>query len=269
MSMASAEEQQEAELAEKLAQLRWGPTGFCCPFCDHELAYRLRGRPRVRECRQCRRQISVTSGTLMHRTRLPLAHWFEQGEFMQSHARIRTSSEVVARLNVARSTAWLLTQKLLYAMTVDRSGMGPFCMFQVPVRRPMPGRPLGPGAPAHLREAHAQHLAGRIRSLRISSAVQMIGPYARLEALGLTPEQERFYLRAKGPLPDFSAKWLRHWLTYALRGQHKTVSLRWLPRWLGAILSWWERRPSDLPWIRAVLTVRPRPLAQLDPWLAL
>jgi hypothetical protein len=45
------------------------------------------------------------------------------------------------------------------------------------------------------------------------------------------------------------------------------VSLRWLPRWLAAQLSWWERDSTELSWTRAVFGLRPIPLAKLDPWL--
>lgn len=64
----------EAACLEYLAALRW-PNGFSCPACGHGDA-RKTGRG-LFECRKCRRQVSVTAGTLFHDTRKPLKMWFE------------------------------------------------------------------------------------------------------------------------------------------------------------------------------------------------
>jgi hypothetical protein len=55
---------------EYLAQWRW-TDGFRCPKCDGARATRLKTRP-LWECRSCGRQTSVTAGTALHRTKLPL-----------------------------------------------------------------------------------------------------------------------------------------------------------------------------------------------------
>jgi hypothetical protein len=47
------------------------------------------------------------------------------------------------------------------------------------------------------------------------------------------------------------------------------VSMRWLPRWLAGQLAAWNRVPGELGWASAVLTLGPRPLYLLDPWLGL
>ncbi len=57
-----------------LADLRW-PNGFECPTCGHKESRRTQRR--LFECRECRRQTSVTSGTLFHDTHKPLQLWFE------------------------------------------------------------------------------------------------------------------------------------------------------------------------------------------------
>ena len=54
--------------------MRW-PNGFECPACKSKEHHRTaRG---LYECRKCRRQTSVTAGTLFHDTRKPLRLWFE------------------------------------------------------------------------------------------------------------------------------------------------------------------------------------------------
>jgi hypothetical protein len=63
----------EAACIDYLARWRW-PDGFRCPRCGGEAADRLRCRP-LWECRACRLQTSVTAGTALHRSHLPLSTW--------------------------------------------------------------------------------------------------------------------------------------------------------------------------------------------------
>jgi transposase-like protein len=59
---------------EYLSLLRW-PAGFCCPKCGHAEAWQTnRG---LFQCKKCRRQVSVTAGTIFHDSRKPLRLWFE------------------------------------------------------------------------------------------------------------------------------------------------------------------------------------------------
>lgn len=62
----STEEAYRAELF----RLRF-PNGFVCPVCGCTEYYPIRGR-NIYQCCACRHQASVTAGTVMHRTRLPL-----------------------------------------------------------------------------------------------------------------------------------------------------------------------------------------------------
>lgn len=61
----------EASCAAFLFKRRW-PDGFVCPACGKRRANALKTRPRLFECLDCGRQTSVTAGTVMHRSRLPL-----------------------------------------------------------------------------------------------------------------------------------------------------------------------------------------------------
>jgi len=56
-----------------LGQLRW-PTGFICPFCRGKGGW-LDRRQRW-TCQACRRQSTVTAGTIFEGTHLPLRVWF-------------------------------------------------------------------------------------------------------------------------------------------------------------------------------------------------
>jgi transposase-like protein len=259
----------EAEEAEKLAKLRWGPTGFQCPHCPHRHAYVLRRRPRVRECRRCGRQTSVTSGTLMHRTRLPLSAWAQYGQQLESRPQPLTITQLTQLLRIARSSAWLMSHKMMSASAPPLTEQGQYHPWRVRVRRPK--RPLCSTAPDWLREIHERHRMGLIHPVEIHSALELVGPHARLEQVGLAPPQiARLWQRSVGrPKPSFDPHDLFRWLHERLRLVHRTVSLQWLPHWLGAHLAAWNRAPGQWAWARAVLAVGPRPLRLLDPWLGL
>ena len=55
--------------------------GFVCRYCkQHEgnagPPYTFTGRPTVYRCRNCKRDTSLTAGTIMHRSKQPLYTWF-------------------------------------------------------------------------------------------------------------------------------------------------------------------------------------------------
>ncbi len=70
----------EASCAAFLFERRW-PDGFVCPACGNARAAALRSRAYTYECYGCGRQTSITAGTAMHRTRLPLTAWFWAAHF--------------------------------------------------------------------------------------------------------------------------------------------------------------------------------------------
>jgi predicted RNA-binding Zn-ribbon protein involved in translation (DUF1610 family) len=65
----------ETACAQYLIATRW-PVGFVCPGCGGGKAWRLETKAWTFECANCGRQISVTAGTIMHHSKLPLTAWF-------------------------------------------------------------------------------------------------------------------------------------------------------------------------------------------------
>ena len=68
-----------------LIEMRW-PDGFVCPACGHEKGWALRGKAHTFECAGCRRQTSVTAGTILHASKLPLTVWFWAAYLMATHS---------------------------------------------------------------------------------------------------------------------------------------------------------------------------------------
>lgn len=101
--------------AKFLFERRW-PQGFVCPKCGNGRAVLLKSRAWTYECLDCGRQTSVTAGTVMHRTKLPLAAWFWAAHLMATHSNGMSALQLKAQLGISYRAAWLLTQKLRRCM---------------------------------------------------------------------------------------------------------------------------------------------------------
>ena len=98
-----------------LAASRW-PDGFRCPRCSHAEAYELATRA-VFKCKACRHQTSVTAGTVLHRTRVPLTLWFGAAYLVSTHTPGISARQLQRQLGLSRyETAWTLLQRLRAAM---------------------------------------------------------------------------------------------------------------------------------------------------------
>jgi predicted RNA-binding Zn-ribbon protein involved in translation (DUF1610 family) len=105
----------EAACASFLFERRWSG-GFACPSCGGGRAAALRSRAHTQECLDCRRQTSITAGTVMHRSKLPLTVWFWAAHLMSTHSNGMSARQLEDQLGVTYKTAWLLTQKLRRSM---------------------------------------------------------------------------------------------------------------------------------------------------------
>lgn len=98
-----------------LVACRW-PDGYRCPRCAHAEAYEL-GARELFQCRSCRHQVSVTAGTVLHRTRVPLRLWFSAAYLVTTHTPGFSAVQLQRQLGLGRyETAWTMLQKLRRAM---------------------------------------------------------------------------------------------------------------------------------------------------------
>ena len=112
----------EAACAEWLLEHRWG-RGFACPGCGHDRFWRLGRKVLTLQCRACRRETSVTAGTVMHRSHLPLRVWFTAAWLVATHRNGMSARQLGLQLGLGSyKSAWLLLHKLRAAMVApDRS----------------------------------------------------------------------------------------------------------------------------------------------------
>ena len=104
----------EDQCHEALVKMRW-PDGFVCPKCKGRAHAYCKPR-RLFQCRACRTQTSVRSGTIFHKSRTPLSKWFLAMHLITSAKNDIAALELARQLDVKWDTAWLIKQKLLEAM---------------------------------------------------------------------------------------------------------------------------------------------------------
>ncbi len=170
--------QDEAVCRAYLSRLRW-PGGFVCPRCGGARSWQLsRGRAR---CASCRAEISVTAGTILADTHLPLATWFAAAWHVTNQKSGVSALGLQRALGLSRyETSWVILHKLRRAMVrpgrdklageleVDESYLsGP--------KGRKPGRGLlGKAIAAIAVEALPGGALGRIRLARIPDCSQVV-----------------------------------------------------------------------------------------------
>ena len=106
----------ESACAEYLFERRW-PNGFVCPGCGGGRAWLLQSKAFTYECADCGRQTSVTAGTIMHASKLPLTIWFWAAFLMATHSNGISALQLQNQLGLGSyRTAWMLCAKLRRAM---------------------------------------------------------------------------------------------------------------------------------------------------------
>ncbi|RAI58744.1 IS1595 family transposase [Roseicella frigidaeris] len=110
---------EEAARAHLEAQ-RW-PGGPVCPKCGTvDNATRLQGekhRPGLLECRACRKQFSVTVGTVFERSHVPLHKWVLAVHLITASKKGMSAHQLHRMLRVTYKTAWFMAHRIREAMT--------------------------------------------------------------------------------------------------------------------------------------------------------
>lgn len=109
----------ETQCAQALFAWRW-PQGFICPECGHE-GHCVLGRG-LYQCHRCRRQTSLTAGTLFAGTKLPLTTWFLAMYLLTQSKNGISALEMSRQLGICYNSAWLMKHKLMQAMLEREQG---------------------------------------------------------------------------------------------------------------------------------------------------
>lgn len=116
----------EDEARALLERLRW-PNGPACPRCGGADPYRLTpkvgskrpGRKGLLKCRACRKQFTVTVGTIFEDSHIPIVTWLTAFHLVCSSKKGISAHQLHRMLGVTYKSAWFMAHRIRYAMTQE------------------------------------------------------------------------------------------------------------------------------------------------------
>ena len=117
---------QDADAArEHLEAIHW-PHGPVCPHCGSaDDQKRLKGkshRPGLVQCNGCRKQYTVTVGTVFERSKVPLNKWLLATHLMCASKKGISAHQLHRMLGVTYKTAWFMSHRIREAMVDTNNG---------------------------------------------------------------------------------------------------------------------------------------------------
>lgn len=112
----------EAAARAHLESIRW-PNGPVCGHCgETENIKKLAGkstRPGVHYCNACEKPFTVTVGSVMERSKIPLAKWVLGFHLMAASKKGVSSHQLHRMLGITYKSAWFLSMRIREAMNME------------------------------------------------------------------------------------------------------------------------------------------------------
>ncbi len=115
----------EDKAREYMEFLRWGNAGPACPHCGGADPYRLtpkagsKTRQGVLKCRVCRKQFTVTVGTVFEDSHVKLTKWIQAIYLIGASKKGISAHQLHRMLGVTYRSAWFMAHRLRYAMSAE------------------------------------------------------------------------------------------------------------------------------------------------------
>lgn len=108
-----------------LEEMRWGKDGAVCPHCGGADPYKLTpkatskkpGRKGLYKCRACRKQFTVTVGTIFEDSHIPISKWLLALHLLASSKKGISAHQLHRNLGISYKGAWFMAMRLRHAMT--------------------------------------------------------------------------------------------------------------------------------------------------------
>ncbi len=112
---------------EHLEALHW-PNGPICPHCnERERITRLTSksaRPGLHKCNTCRKQFTVTVGTIFEDSKIPLNKWLMAFALLNGSKKGISAHQLHRSLGITYKSAWFLAHRIREAMAGDDTPLG-------------------------------------------------------------------------------------------------------------------------------------------------
>lgn len=103
-----------------LEKLRW-PDGAVCPRCKKQEVVSVGGgRDGLYNCRPCRRQFTVTVGTIFEGSHIPLAKWVQAFHLICASKKGMSALQLSRMLGITYKSAWHMAHRIRYVMHPPR-----------------------------------------------------------------------------------------------------------------------------------------------------
>jgi len=108
---------------EVLEKMRW-PNGVACPHCSSVEAYKLQAktdskkpvRKGVYKCKACRKQFTVTVGTIFEDSHIPIRKWLLAIQLICSSKKGMSAHQLHRMMGISYKSAWFMAHRRRYAM---------------------------------------------------------------------------------------------------------------------------------------------------------
>ena len=110
-----------------LEKMRWGASGAVCPKCGGDSPYKLTpkatskkpGRKGLYKCRACRKQFTVTVGTIFEDSHIPISKWLLGIHLICASKKGMSAHQLHRMLGITYKAAWFMAHRLRYAMSQE------------------------------------------------------------------------------------------------------------------------------------------------------
>ena len=126
--MTLAQEYSDEDKARGLLESLLWPDGAICPHCKNhkeKAIYKLqiksgsKIRKGVHKCGACRKQFTVTVGTIFEDSHLPISKWLMAIFILCSSKKSISANQLSRMLNITYKAAWFVNHRLRFAMTPE------------------------------------------------------------------------------------------------------------------------------------------------------
>lgn len=122
LSLAKVMRMDDTQAYAMFRALRWAEGEPVCTHCGHAGAYEYRAR-RIFKCKACKRQFSVTSGTVFSHYKLPMRDYLAAIAIFVNAVKGVSALQLSRDLDVQYRTAFVLAHKLREALASEQEGV--------------------------------------------------------------------------------------------------------------------------------------------------